>query len=238
MAPDARSQMCSITPSINGISELHKQLGHPGYARLYHFVKSRNLPYTSEATKEACRTCKTCSVVKPLFYKPPVGKLIKATHAFQRLSMDFKGPVKGRNHNILVIVDDYSGYPFVFACRDLTAKTVVKCLKSLFVMFGFPSYIHSDRASTFLSQELKQFFSSLNIASSHSTPITLKKILNVKELIRLNSARLSYSFMRKTYLKTVGKTFFLKHFIVYDRQCVYPLMQRLMNECSNFPDEL
>ena len=37
-------------------------------------------------------------------------------------------------------------------------------------MFGFPSYIHSDRASTFLSRELKQFFSSLNIASSHSTP--------------------------------------------------------------------
>ena len=70
MAPEALSRMCSITSSINGVSELHKQLGHPGYARLYHFVKSQNLPYTSEATREACRMCKTCSQVKPLFYKP------------------------------------------------------------------------------------------------------------------------------------------------------------------------
>ena len=170
MAPDALSRMCSITSSINGVSKLHKQLGHPGYARLYHFVKSRNLPYTSEATKEACRMCKTCSQVKPLFYKPPASELIKATQAFQRLSMDFKGPVKGRNQYLLIIVDEYSRYPFVFACRDLTAKTVINCLNSLFVMFGFPSYIHSDRASTFLSRELKQFLSSLNIASSHSTP--------------------------------------------------------------------
>ena len=84
--------------------------------------------------------------------------------------MNFKGPVKGRNHYLLIIVDEYRRYPFVFACRDLPAKTVINCLNSLFEMFGFPLYIHSDRASTFLSRELKQFFSSLNIASSHSTP--------------------------------------------------------------------
>ena len=37
MAPDALSRICTITSSANGISELHKQLAHPGYARLYHY---------------------------------------------------------------------------------------------------------------------------------------------------------------------------------------------------------
>ena len=42
------------------LHELHQSLGHPGYARLYHFVRQRNLPFSSEETKGICRNCKTC----------------------------------------------------------------------------------------------------------------------------------------------------------------------------------
>ena len=117
-----------------------------------------------------CRMCKTCSEVKTRFHKPPAGKLTKATQALERLALDFKGPVKSHNPYLLNIVGEYSRYPFVFPCRDMATKTVINCLNSLFILYGFSSYIHSDRASTFLSRELKQCLSSRGIVSSHSSP--------------------------------------------------------------------
>ena len=170
VAPDALSRICSSIFSSSGITELHRQLGHPGYARLYHFVRSRNLPFTSEATKEACRSCDTCSKVKPHFYKPPANELIKATKPFERLSIDFKGPVKGRHQYLFIAVDEYSRYPFAFPCNDMTTKTVIRCLNTIFCLFGFPSYIHSDRGTSFISYELKRYLNSRGIASSRSTP--------------------------------------------------------------------
>jgi len=81
--------------------------------------------------------------------------LIKATHAWERLSIDFKGPVKGANPYVLIIVDEYSRFPFAFACRDQLTPTVIKHLSSLFALFGYPQYIHSDRGSSFMSAALK-----------------------------------------------------------------------------------
>ena len=82
--------------------DLHSALGHPGFARLYHFVRLRNLPFSSEETKEICRNCKTCAEVKPHFYKPPSQALIKAIRPWDRVSVDFKGPVRGPRPYLLI----------------------------------------------------------------------------------------------------------------------------------------
>ena len=49
------------------------------------------------------------------------------------------------------------------------AKTVIACLDSLFCFFGFPYYLHSDRGSSFLSHEIKEYLLYRGIASSHSS---------------------------------------------------------------------
>ena len=51
VAPDAMSRIFSSMSSVSQLRLLHDQLGHPGFARMYHCIRSRNLPYTSEEKK-------------------------------------------------------------------------------------------------------------------------------------------------------------------------------------------
>ena len=76
----------------------------------------------------------------------------------------------GPRKYILVIIDEYSRFPFAYPCRDMTATTVINCLTDLFSVFGLPEYVHSDRGKSFLSQDLTKFLATKGIASSKSTP--------------------------------------------------------------------
>ena len=84
---------------------------------------------------------------KPRYLKPHSVPLIKATQPFERLSINFEGPLPSayRNYYLLTVTDEYSRFPFAFPCRNMETRTVIRCLNKLFTTFGLPSYIHSDR---------------------------------------------------------------------------------------------
>uniref|UniRef100_A0A8C4X0X2 Integrase catalytic domain-containing protein n=1 Tax=Eptatretus burgeri TaxID=7764 RepID=A0A8C4X0X2_EPTBU len=136
-----------------------------------HFVRRQNLPYSIEDIKQMNASCPACAELKPRFYGAAPGRLIKATSPFERLNIDFKGPLPTETDNryIFTVVDEYSRFPFAFPCSDMTSGTVVKCLSDLFAMFGKPSYIHSDRGPCFMSAGLKQFLLEHGIATSRTT---------------------------------------------------------------------
>ena len=48
-------------------------------------------------------------------------------------------------------------------------KSVISNLCALFSVFGMPSYIHSDRGSSFMSSELKTFLYQKRVATSRTT---------------------------------------------------------------------
>ena len=171
-APDALSRAFCATINTPSLMEIHKNLGCPGITRLVHFVRAKNLPYSVDDCKKVCKICPSCAEVKPKFYSPPEGTLIKATKPMERLNLDFKGPLssKTRNKFILCIVDEFSRFPFCFACPDVSSKTVVNCLGSLFTLFGTCSYVHSDRATSFRSEELRAFLLERGVACSFTTP--------------------------------------------------------------------
>ncbi len=135
-----------------------------------HFVKTRNLPYSLSDVKNVSDSCPTCLELKPRFHKSS-GTLIKATLPFQQLNIDFKGPLptSSQNKYLLTIVDEFSRFPFAFPCKDMTAATVIKCFNQLFSIFGMPSYIHSDRATDFLSGDLKRYLNSRGVATSRTS---------------------------------------------------------------------
>ena len=112
-----------------------------------------------------------CAEIKPNFYKPPAAQLIKATQPFERLSLGFKGPLPSaaKNHYLFAVVDEYSRFPFAFPCSSTDAKTVISCLNQLFTLFGMPAYVHSDRGSAFMSQELVSFLRHHSIGSSNTS---------------------------------------------------------------------
>ena len=137
------------------------------------FVRSRNLPHSVEEVRKTTADCNVCAECKPRFYKPPESShLIKATQPFERLNLDFKGPLPSTSKNkyLLDIVDEYFRYPFAIPCPDISAPTVFAALRNLFTVFGNPAYIHSDRGKPFMSNELKGYLTQMGIATSKSTP--------------------------------------------------------------------
>ena len=114
------------------------------------------------------------STDKPHFVWSNDVRLIKVTQVFERLNLDFKGPLPSAFSNkcFLTVVDEYSRFPFAFPCSEMTVKTVIQCLTQLFSIFGMCSYIHSDRWSSFQSHELKSWLHSHGVATSRTISFT------------------------------------------------------------------
>lgn len=170
-AADTFSRICN-SMSSKSLLDIHQSLCHPGVTKMLHWVKTRNLPYSVEEVRRMTSACPVCAEVKPRFLKNYNHTLIKATAPMERLNIDFKGPLPTCTNNryLLTVVDEFSRFPFAFPCSDMSAATVIKCLMKIFVVFGMPSYIHSDQGANFMSEELKSFLHSHNVATSRTTP--------------------------------------------------------------------
>ncbi|KAL1446069.1 hypothetical protein WDU94_006611, partial [Cyamophila willieti] len=168
---DALSRISAAIHSRPDLFSLHKDLCHPGITRMLHWIRAKNLPFSTEEIRRVINACPVCAELKPRFYSNQ-GHLIKATSPFERLSIDFKGPLPttSRNRYILTIIDEYSRFPFAFPCSDVSSITVIKHLTNLFLLFGNPGYIHSDRGTAFMSAEVKSFLTERGVATSRTTP--------------------------------------------------------------------
>ena len=98
-AADALSQICSFTTTADKLHGLHEDLCHPGVTRMLQFVRSKNMPYSVANARAVVRSCQVCSEMKPRFIRRAPQTLIKASQPFERLSLDFKGPLPSNSHN-------------------------------------------------------------------------------------------------------------------------------------------
>ena len=172
-AADTFSRMqCSAT-SNRALYELHASLCHPGVTRMMHFVRCRNLPYSVDDVRSMTAACPDeCAELKPRYHTSH-GDLVKATRAFERINVDFKGPIPSGmgNRCMLTVVDEYSRFPFLFPCRDMSATIVINCLCQLFSVFSVPAYVHSDRGQSFMPTEFSnEFLQSRGVTCSRTTP--------------------------------------------------------------------
>ena len=171
VAPDALSRICRMNYKGLDLVGIHEQLGHPGISRLSHFIRMKNLPYSMEEVKKICLNCRVCAELKPRYYNNNLHEpLIRSSRPWERISIDFKGPVEGKNSYVLFVVDEFSRYPFAFPCKNMSSSTVIQCLSQLFCLFGLPSCVHSDRGSAFVSRELKEYLNCRGVSTTTSTP--------------------------------------------------------------------
>lgn len=157
--------------SLSELHDLHEKLCHPGVTRFFHFVHQKNLPYSVEQVRHITSCCKSCAYLKPKFAKSR-GTLIKAILPFQRLSIDFKGPLpmsSSGNRYLFTIIDEFSRFSFAYPCKDMSSKTVIQCFNNLFSVFGMPDMVHSDRAKDFLSAETQLYLRNKNISTSKTS---------------------------------------------------------------------
>ena len=163
---------CNALNNMGRRHEIHENLCYSDITRLAHFVKVRNLPYSIEEVKRVRAACAVCARWKPRFYTPEAGRLVKATQPMERLSTDFKGPLRStsKNRYLLTVIDGYSRFPLAFACTSTNTDSVIQSLNQIFIVFGMPPYIHSDRGTSFLSKEEREYLTNLGIANGRTTP--------------------------------------------------------------------
>lgn len=102
----------------DSLFKLHEALCHPGVIRLNHFVQTKNLPYSLDEIQKMTSRCPVCCEFKPQFHRSEKVPLVKATQPFERINIDFKGPLPTNNGNkhFLMVVDEYSRFLFVMFC--------------------------------------------------------------------------------------------------------------------------
>ena len=174
--------------------EIHAGLCHPGITRTYHFIKMKNLPYSIDKVRKIVNRCRICAEIKPRFYKPMESHLIKAAQPMERLSIDFKGllPSSFQNKYLLTVVDEYSRFPFAFACFNIESQTVINSLQQIFYLFGAPGYVHSDRGKSFVSNEIVSFCIVYAFPPAKHLCTTLGQTVSAKNIMILFGKVCSY----------------------------------------------
>ena len=84
-------------------SQLHNELGHSCISQLSHFIRSKNLPFSTDDVKKVCRSCKMWAELKPQFYGRPPEQLIKSSRPLDKISIDFKAFLFGKNKYLVIV---------------------------------------------------------------------------------------------------------------------------------------
>ena len=105
---------------------------------MLHFVWTKNLLFSVEEVRQIIKACRVCAKHKSQFHKPSQAHLIWATQPFERLNLDFKGPLKSNNDNIFFVnvIDEYSRFPFVFPARTSAHKILFNVYVSYSLFLG------------------------------------------------------------------------------------------------------
>jgi transposase InsO family protein len=98
------------------------------------------------------------------------------TRPMEQLQMDlidmhaFANKNSGVNY-VLVVVDCFSKYLWVFPLKDKQAKSVIDSLSALFMRYeGFPRILQSDNGGEFAAKESRQWYESNGIIYRTSRP--------------------------------------------------------------------
>lgn len=92
----------------------------------------------------------------------------RADGPWQRLHIDFAGPVDGMYY--LVVVDSFSKWPEILQTRSPTSSTTITFLRECIGRFGIPLVIVSDNGSQFTSADFRTFCEEFGIVHFRTAP--------------------------------------------------------------------
>ena len=99
---ELHSLLSSVRPRYVQITRLknYSRMFVPSWrSQINAFYLRKNLQFSLEEVKQVTSQCRACAETKPRFYKPPKSSILKATQAFERTSIDFKGPLPSATRN-------------------------------------------------------------------------------------------------------------------------------------------
>ncbi|XP_055622468.1 uncharacterized protein K02A2.6-like [Toxorhynchites rutilus septentrionalis] len=149
------------------LKQVHQ--GHPGIERAKAIARGIAFwPTIDEDITNYVRRCPSCAnaAKSPPHAQPQPWP--RAEGPWQRLHIDFAGPVDGEYY--LVVVDSFSKWPEILQTRYPTTSTTTTFLRECFARFGIPTVIVSDNGSQFTSAEFRDFCEEFGIVHFRTAP--------------------------------------------------------------------
>ena len=155
----------------------HQAESHLGITKTYNRITNEFFwPNLKRDVVEFVKQCHTCQIVgKPneVIPKAPLIPIVVPHEPFSKIIIDCVGPLpktsKG-NQYILTAMCPTTRYPIAIPLRNISAKTIVKHLVSIFTIYGFPKEIQSDRGTNFTSDLFNQTLKELNVKHTLASP--------------------------------------------------------------------
>lgn len=138
-------------------------IGHFAIAKTEEVVKREfYMPKLKEKIQNCIQNCVPCILGnkksgKKEGFLHPISKMEGPLHTYH---IDHLGPLPSTNKNykhILVVIDDFTKFTWLYTTKSTTAKEVVECLTRQQKIFGNPSRIISDRGTAFTAEEFENY---------------------------------------------------------------------------------
>lgn len=149
------------------LDELHT--AHLGIVKMKALARSYCYwPGIDKEIEQLVRTCSSCRENLNEDAKVDVHPWDLPQGPWQRIHIDFAGPIKGQM--IMIVVDAYTKWTELFTTKTTTSTWVIGKLKQLFTCFGIPVTLVSDNGPQFVSIEFEDFLKHQGIAHLTSAP--------------------------------------------------------------------
>jgi hypothetical protein len=124
-------------------------------------------PQMQKDLTEAVQSCNTCQEGQDAQGKEPMMSYPIPRHPWQIVAADcFE--IKGTHY--LVLADFYSDFIEICKLSDMSAHTLIECMKPIFATMGVPTVLISDNGTNFASSEFRQFARAWDFKHTTSSP--------------------------------------------------------------------
>lgn len=136
------------------LQELH--VGHQGTVKMKALARSLMWwPGMDAAIEQICKSCIPCLRTRSDPKTKVNTRWPAAEGPWQRVHIDFLGPIQ--TSNFLIIVDAYSKWTEVFKMASTSSAETIAKLRETFARFGLPELLVSDNGPQLTSEEFRTF---------------------------------------------------------------------------------
>ncbi|XP_053681613.1 uncharacterized protein K02A2.6-like [Sabethes cyaneus] len=149
------------------LQQLHK--GHPGVERMRSIARQYVYwPNIDEDVTRTVSTCNDCARVAKTDRKTLLSSWPTPEKAWQRVHLDYAGPMSGQYY--LILVDSFSKWPEVIQTKDITTAATIRLLRGIFARFGAPETLVTDNGTQFTSEQFASFCTTNAIQHLRTAP--------------------------------------------------------------------
>ncbi|XP_038221597.1 uncharacterized protein K02A2.6-like [Zerene cesonia] len=144
--------------------------GHPGIVAMKLRLRAKVWwPNYDKDVENLVRSCKGCTLVSAPNPPHPLKRRELPTQSWVDIAIDLLGPLPSGDY-LFVVIDYYSRYKEIKACRDISSQEMIRLLKDIFSRLGHPVSITSDNGKQFVSADFRAYCRENDIKLFNSIP--------------------------------------------------------------------